>query len=182
MSIYYVYAYIRESDGTPYYIGKGKGNRAFSSYGRSFPIPNKDNIIFLHKNLAEKEAYYLEKKEISKFGRETLLNKTDGGGGISGYVFTKEQKENIKNSCNLIKNERKINFKIAAKTRNFDYLRIRNKGEKQRAAASKKKPGTALANIGNTNHMHDLKVKCPNCNKVGSYPIMQRWHFNNCRN
>ena len=43
---YYVYLYLRE-DGTPYYVGKGKDNRAFSKNGRSVHLPlDKTKIIF----------------------------------------------------------------------------------------------------------------------------------------
>ena len=49
---YYVYAYLRK-DGTPYYIGKGKGDRAWSKY-HTYNIPSqKDRIIIVEKNLTE---------------------------------------------------------------------------------------------------------------------------------
>ena len=50
MNIYYVYAYLRKSDDTPYYIGKGKGNRAWDK-GHSCTVPNDTSKIVLLNTL-----------------------------------------------------------------------------------------------------------------------------------
>ena len=98
--MYYTYAYLRE-DKTPYYIGKGKGRRAYSNNGKPCVVPkNRDRIIFLKKNITEDEAYKHETYMISVFGRidngtGILRNKSDGGEGKSGYVHTEEAKNKI---------------------------------------------------------------------------------------
>ena len=85
---YYTYAYLRE-DKTPYYIGKGKGNRAYSRGRRKFKSPkDKSRILILKKNLTEEEAFTHERYMISVYGRKDLgtgilHNKTDGGEGRS---------------------------------------------------------------------------------------------------
>jgi hypothetical protein len=93
--IYYVYAYLRE-DGTPYYIGKGKDNRAYHKQ-HSINLPkDKSKIIFMERNLSDIGALALERRYICWYGRKDngtgiLRNLTDGGEGASGYKHTKEQ-------------------------------------------------------------------------------------------
>jgi hypothetical protein len=93
---YYTYAYLRE-DGTPYYIGKGKGFRLYVKK-RIVPLPSKDRIIYLKRNLTEQEAIKHEIYMIAVYGRKDngtgiLRNLTDGGEGTSGRVVSEEQKE-----------------------------------------------------------------------------------------
>jgi hypothetical protein len=88
-NLYYTYAYLRE-DGTPYYIGKGKGNRAYSNKNRKLKVPPKDRILLLKKDLPEEEAFRHEIYMIAVLGRKDLgtgilRNLTNGGEGTSGF-------------------------------------------------------------------------------------------------
>ena len=93
---YYTYAYLRE-DKTPYYIGKGKGNRIYSTNKRIKPPKDKSRIIYLKQNLTEKEAFKHEIYMIGVFGRKDLgtgilHNMTNGGEGSSGCILSEETK------------------------------------------------------------------------------------------
>jgi hypothetical protein len=102
MSTFYVYAYLRSNDsttskaGTPYYIGKGTGNRAFAKHYT--PVPkDPTNIIFIEQNLTEEQAHNLEIELILKYGRKDLNsgilhNRTNGGEGISNPSVATRQK------------------------------------------------------------------------------------------
>jgi len=100
MNEYYTYAYLRE-DRTPYYIGKGKGNRLYKKGSRVFAPPkDKSRIIYLKQNLTEEEAFRHEIYMIDVFGRidldtGILHNRTDGGDGISGAIRSEETRRKI---------------------------------------------------------------------------------------
>ena len=97
---YYTYAYLRE-DRTPYYIGKGQGNRAYKRRKTDIKPPkDKSRIIFLKQNLTEEEALKHEVYMIAVFGRKDLgtgilHNRTDGGDGASGLIHSEETKRKI---------------------------------------------------------------------------------------
>ena len=108
---YYVYVYLRD-DNTPYYVGKGKNNRAYSKKHR-VEVPDKSKIIILNENMSEREALDMEVELISKYGRidinsGCLENKTNGGDGISGWVPTEENKKNISKATSLAQSDPKI--------------------------------------------------------------------------
>ena len=88
---FYTYAYLRE-DGTPYYIGKGRGYRAWNPHNRcAVNRPkNPNRILILKKNLTEDEAFKCERYMIMVLGRKDigtgmLRNMTQGGEGSSGF-------------------------------------------------------------------------------------------------
>ena len=112
----YVYAYIRKSNGTPYYIGKGTCDRAIEKHG-SISVPkDKTKIIILEQNLTEVGALAIERRLIRWFGRKDLgtgilLNRTDGGDGLLGLIPWNKGK--------TLSEEHKAKLKIARAKQTF---------------------------------------------------------------
>jgi len=156
---YYTYAYLRE-DGTPYYIGKGKGKRLYQKDKWHNPPKDRSRIIFLKENLTEEEAFRHEIYMINVFGRKDLgngilYNKTDGGDGASGCIrseeskrkiseankgkiLSKETKRKISDASKNISEKTRIKLSVALKGKNLGKIRS-NETRKKISDALKKR-------------------------------------------
>lgn len=102
---FYVYICFK-TDGTPYYVGKGSGNRLKTTFKdkhnpfktRTAKKVGKEIVIKIAEFETEAEAFACELDLILKLGRRPfgpLTNLTDGGGGIVGLRHTPETKQKI---------------------------------------------------------------------------------------
>lgn len=165
---FYVYAYIRKSNNTPYYIGKGKGSRAIKRHAISVP-KDLSKIIILEQNLSDIGALALERRMIRWYGRKDngtgiLLNETDGGEGAAGRVLSAIHKKRIGNS-NKGKKPAPETIRLATEAR-VASLSGKPRPEYVKEKLRKSKP----------------KIQCPYCQLIGGISAMYRWHFNNCKN
>lgn len=103
----YVYIHIKETDGIPFYVGKGKDKRAYSIQGRNKWWKNTVakhgyDIIMLEENLTadeacEREIYWIKRIGRKDLGLGPLVNVTDGGEGVNGriYITSNETKRKL---------------------------------------------------------------------------------------
>ncbi len=103
MNTFYVYVHKRLSDGNIFYVGKGKGNRAFDRSGRNNlwqKIVDKHGLVveIIHANLLEQTAWDIETRLIEQYGRlcdntGVLANLSTGGEGAAGVTHSPETKQ-----------------------------------------------------------------------------------------
>lgn len=150
---FYVYVHSRLSSGEPFYVGKGRRERMHTRHGRSAHwtrIVQKDcgryaNIIF--ETPDEELAFLIESELIDKYRRicAELINKTDGGEGMSGYRMTPDQIAN--QSRAKIGNKANLGRKDSEETRARKSAWQKGKPKTTHTEETKKKIG--LASKGN---------------------------------
>jgi hypothetical protein len=96
---FYSYLWLRE-DGSPYYVGKGSGKRAFVRGSHHLRPPKDKALIVLFPQDSEADAMQSEKDLIALFGRKDLgtgilRNFTDGGDGVSGLHHSEAAKRRM---------------------------------------------------------------------------------------
>lgn len=106
-NVFYVYEHWRPDLDVPFYVGKGKGKRAYkmrdrgSHHARVMAKLSRlgmcVEVRLVQSALSEEEAFSVEKSTI-KMWRELgvdLINKTDGGDGVSGFVMSEEARQKM---------------------------------------------------------------------------------------
>ena len=196
---FYVYTYCYP-DGTPFYVGKGKGRRKnvhlcdakagrrTTSYvvrviNKLLKNNQKPVITKIVENVDEEFAFFVEEEFIAKYGRRDmgtgiLTNGTSGGDGVYN---TNEATRKIQTDTAIM---------AGAKTRFSKGSVPWNKGEaysperieqmRQISTGKIRSPeANRLCSLKNKGRVFE-KVTCNVCGKTGGLTSMKRWHFEKC--
>ena len=172
--IYYTYAYLRE-DRTPYYIGKGKDNRAYKrGRGGIKPPKDKSRILILKNNLTEEESFKHEVYMIAVFGRRDLgtgilHNRTNGGEGASGTVVSNKTRKKLSEANKNPSEEtrRKMSESHKGKTLSKESKRKMSEASKGKTHSEETKIKMSEARKGRSRppHSEETKRKLSEANK-----------------
>jgi hypothetical protein len=179
---HYVYMYLR-SDGTPYYVGKGKDNRAFiKGKGEVHPPKDKTKIIIVENNLSLVGSLAIERRLIKWHGRKDnntgiLRNKTDGGDGAPG---TKQSAEHISKRVLSSKGKAMGMTGKKHKPESNEKRSLSMMGKNKTPHTVERKIANSLSKLGMT-YKSQCILQCPHCQKSGGSANMKRYHMDNCK-
>jgi group I intron endonuclease len=156
MKTHYTYSH-NKPDGTPFYIGKGSGRRAFTKrtnpYWKNIVAKYGYEVQILSHWDTEKEALNHEVLLIAcmkDMGIE-LCNLTEGGEGATGYQHSEEYKASLKGNTygastwGLTFKGKKHSEESRAK---MSYMRIGNKNKLGKKISEESKAKISASNLG----------------------------------